>query len=78
MTYNLSSILITPHIYRQWMAHLSSTCASLAKKYPDLQPHEIPDEMFRCDGENTKGEIFVTVRDVTVKMAVPAKYWQFS
>lgn len=78
MTYDLSSVLIAPYVYRQWMAYLSSTCALLAKKYPDLQPHEIPDEMFRCDGENTKGEIFVTVRDVTVKMAVRAKDWQFS
>lgn len=77
MTYDLNSILITPHIHRQWMAHLSSTSASLQKKYPDLQSHEIPDEMFRCDGEGTNGEIFVTVRGTTVKMSVPAKEWAF-
>lgn len=77
MTYGLDQIALTFRIHETWRTYLKTACAQLLKKYPDLQPHEIPDEMFRCDGAGTAGQLFVTVRGVEVKLNVPAREWEF-
>lgn len=78
MTYDLNSISLTLRIHQTWRAYLKTACEQILKKYPDLQAHEIPDEMFRCNGEGTPGQLFVTVRNIEIKLNVPAKERAFN
>lgn len=70
MIYDLDDVRFSKRIQEAWLAYLPFAMADLKDAFPDLKASEVPDEQFRLL-PNGRGELFVKVRNKTLKLAVP-------